>query len=41
MIGSNVFVDTAPIIYLVERHRIYFEPVSLFFASTIQQNIKL
>lgn len=41
MTDSKIFIDTAPIIYLVERHKEYFEKVSLFLAGAIEQNLKL
>lgn len=41
MTGSKAFIDTAPIIYLVEQNPEYFEAVSLFFADSIRNNIAL
>lgn len=41
MTGSKVFIDTAPIIYLVEQNPEYFEQVSLFLADSIRGNVTL
>lgn len=41
MTGSKVFIDTAPIIYLVEQNPEYFEQVSLFLADSIRSNVAL
>jgi predicted nucleic acid-binding protein len=41
MTGSKVFIDTAPVIYLVEQNPEYFEQVSLFLADSIRSNVTL
>ncbi len=41
MTGSKLFIDTAPVIYLVEQNPEYFEQVSLFLADSIRSNITL
>jgi predicted nucleic acid-binding protein len=41
MTGSNIFVDTAPVIYLVERNPAFVDKVSNFLAESIQTNKNL
>jgi predicted nucleic acid-binding protein len=41
MTGSNIFVDTAPFIYLVKRNPAFVDKVSNFLAESIQTNKNL
>lgn len=38
MTGNRLFIDTSPLIYLTEKNPVYFNPVSLFFADSIENN---
>ncbi len=38
MTGDKIFIDTAPLIYLVENHPKYIEPISLYLANVISNN---
>lgn len=41
MTGSKFFIDTAPLIYLVEENPKFVEKISLFLADSIQNNSQL
>jgi predicted nucleic acid-binding protein len=41
MIGSKLFIDTAPVIYLVEKNPKFFDQVSYFFVESIKEEKSL
>jgi predicted nucleic acid-binding protein len=41
MTGAKLFIDTAPVIYLVEKNPNYFDQVSYFFAESISKDKSL